>query len=142
MRKKIFILVLFLSCVIIYGCNKKNVQGIEVSELLIDKSKERGIDYCVLLKKSLSGDSNSILQISTLEFYDGCGYDHGAVLKDLIKKIGENDYIHKIKKTDKEQRRLILNYLEVGIQYDYDDSSHMKNVNEFFPKLYVFLTKD
>lgn len=142
MKTKPLIIVLFLFFVFLYGCNKKNVQNINVSELIIEISKERGIDYCGLLEKSLSGDTNSILQISSLEFYDGCGYDHGAVLKDLIKKIGENDYIRIIKKTDKEQRRLILDYLEVGIQYDYADSNHLDNVKDVFPKLYAFLTND
>ena len=125
------------------SCNNKSekVHGIDVSPLLTEVAKEQNIDYCKLLENALKGDTNSILQISLLEFYDGCGYDHGAVLVDLIQMIGEDTYIKSIRTTNEAQRYRILGYLEVGLLYAtpnmYDSN---KTVENGFPRLYSFLS--
>ena len=92
--KKVLITLVSLFLMLYGSCNKKSVKvhGIDVSPLLTEVAKEQNIDYCKLLENALKGDTNSILQFSLLEFYDGCGYDHGAVLVDMIQMIGEETY--------------------------------------------------
>ena len=142
--KRILITFVSLFPILMYSsCNNKSekVHGIDVSPLLTEVAKEQNIDYCKLLENALKGDTNSILQISLLEFYDGCGYDHGAVLVDLIQMIGEDTYIKSIRTTNEAQRYRILGYLEVGLLYAtpnmYDSN---KTVENGFPRLYSFLS--
>lgn len=142
--KKALITLLSLSLMLVYSsCNNKSVKvhGIDVSPLLNKVAKEQNIDYCKLLEKALNGDTKSILQISLLEFYDGCGYDHGAVLVDLIRIIGEESYINSIGTTNETQRHRILSYVEVGLCYTTSNVYYSnKTVEDEFPRLYAFLS--
>lgn len=141
--KKVLITLVSLFLMLYGSCNKKSVKvhGIDVSPLLTEVAKEQNIDYCKLLENALKGDTNSILQFSLLEFYDGCGYDHGAVLVDMIQMIGEETYIKSIRTTNEAQRYQILSYIEVGLLYTTSNMYYPnKTVENVFPGLYSFLS--
>ena len=75
----------FISCI-----RHEVVNGIVVSELLNSAAEKQNVNYSKLLKKAIEGDENSIKQLVLLNFYDASGYDHGAVIVDLIEIIGED----------------------------------------------------
>lgn len=129
-----FLLLLVNSC-----SNKCVVDNIEVSELLGTVAKEKSIDYCELLKVALTGDKNAIKKLSLLEFDNAVGYDHGAVIVDLITAIGETEYIKAISTTNREQKNLIHSYIDVGLEYGNNSLIKEKDFKSAFPDLYVFL---
>ena len=124
------------------SCNTARENKYNVSKLLIEVSHENDVDYCSLLENAYAGDIDAIKQLSLMEFHEACGYEHGIILKNLIKEIGEDAYILAIKETTEKQRQMILGYLDVGIQYDSpeDITITQNDVEEVFPKLFLFLT--
>ena len=131
---------IFLICFVC--CKGRVISGIYVSESLLIVSEGQGIDYCKLLSKAINGDDVSIMQLSILNFYESVGYDHGAVIVDLIEQIGENKFIHSFKIANTEQRNLVKWYIEAGLEYGNDPSLHGKAFKEVFPKVYIFLNSE
>lgn len=139
--KKIFIKIL-LSIILsmcFACCGRKVINGIEVSELLLIASKEQNIDYCKLLNESIKGDDSSIRQLALLKIYDGAGYDHGAVVVDLIGLIGEDKFIYSLRTINNEQKKWIKEYIEVGLEYGNNPNLQTQTFKEAFPKIYEFL---
>lgn len=134
--KKIFLIVLYICFT---SCGPKEINGIEVSELLLTISKEQNIDYCKLLNKALKGDESSIRQLVLLKFYDSAGYDHGAVVVDLIELIGEDKFIHSLTTINNDQKKWIKDYIKVGLEYGNNNHLKTQTIKEAFPKIYQFL---
>ena len=134
--KKIILYSISLICFVC--CKSKVISGIYVSESLLIVSEEQGIDYCKLLSKAVNGDDVSIMQLSILKIYESTGYDHGAVIVDLIERIGEDKFIHSLKIVSAEQKNLVKWCIEAGIEYGNNPSLHGKAFKEVFPKVYIF----
>ena len=140
--KKIFIERILLSIVVFMCftcCGTKVINGIEVSELLLIASKEQNIDYCKLLNEAFEGNDSSIRKLVLLKFYDGAGYDHGAVVVDLIELIGEDKFIYSLTTINDEQKKWIIGYIEVGLEYGNNLNLQPQTFKEAFPKVYDFL---
>lgn len=58
-----------------------------------------------MLKGALNGNSDSIRKIALLDFKDAVGYDHGAVIVDIINIIGEDSFIKSIDSIDEKKMR-------------------------------------
>ena len=138
--KKIILYSISLICFVC--CKSKVISGIYVSESLLIVSEEQGIDYCKLLSKAVNGDDVSIMQLSILKIYESPGYDHGAVIVDLIERIGEDKFIHSLKIVSAEQKNLVKWCIEAGIEYGNNPSLHGKAFKEVFPKVYIFLNSE
>lgn len=142
MRKALLIKTLLLVMFLVYftDCNRnKSVNGVVVSELLINVSKEQHVNYCELLKKAMNGDVEHIKQLSLLEFYEGVGYDHGSVVVDLIGIVGEDKFIQSLATINREQKHLITSYIEAGLEYGNNPNVQGKTLKEAFPKIHTFL---
>ena len=134
---RLILLFIFLS-----SCNSTCAhKNIEISELLSIATEEKSIDYCKLLNSSLSGNEDSIKEISLLEFGDAVGYDHGSVIVDLILEIGEEKYLRSIFMISKEEKYLINSYLDVGLIYGNNPKVDKKDLKSTFPKIYDFLKR-
>lgn len=129
--------------VLLFGaiaCNNKcEVAGMEVSELLSTAAKEKSIDYCSLLGSAAKGDSTAIKRISLLYFGNAAGYDQGAVLVDLILRVGEDKYIQSISTINKDEKMIIESYLNVGLEYGANPKIKDITLKNIFPKIYTFL---
>ena len=150
MFKKIMkkIAILFCSILLLYAMlllfyvspymGPKTVNGITVSEELIVFSFENyKINYCKLLEKATMNDANSIKKLISLRFDAAASYDHGGVIIDLIKLIGEDEFISAVGTLNKEQKSELKSYLWVGMEYGLGLSYNtLENV---FPKIYDFL---
>ena len=98
--------------------------------------KRRGIDYCEILSTATKGDEESIRELLLLEIYDAAGYDHGAVIVDLIKIVGEDKVIRAIEAMNCEQKTSITSYIEAGLQYGNNPNSAKQELNDIFPDVY------
>ncbi|MDN3673042.1 hypothetical protein QWY99_08280 [Flavobacterium branchiarum] len=141
MRTNFYIIMrMCILLLLINSCsNKCIVKNIEVSVLLSTVANEKSINYCELLRKALTGDENSIKKISLLEFDNAVGYDHGAVIVDLVTTLGETEYIKAISKINSEQKKIIHSYIDVGLEYGNNSLVKGKNFKSAFPNLYFFL---
>lgn len=136
----LYFIIVLITGLTLLSCNSKcSVEGIDVPETIQISSKEKGINYCELLEKSLQKEKNSVVKLSLLDFDGSSGYDHGTILVDLVKKLGEDEYIVLINQVNSNEKKKIEAYLEVGLMYHYDDKLKEKSVDESFPKLSTFL---
>ncbi|MCH7408065.1 hypothetical protein MM239_01550 [Belliella sp. DSM 111904] len=119
--------------------NNCGISKIEVSELLEISANERSIDYCGILIKALNGNGESIKELSLMEFQNAAGYNHGAVLVELILITGEMKYLESILGINSEQRNLIKSYVDVGLEYGNIPKLTSKQIETEFPFLYQFL---
>ncbi|MCH7415428.1 hypothetical protein MM213_18150 [Belliella sp. R4-6] len=111
-----------------------------MSETLQVSAKERSIDYCGMLAKAINLDEKSIKELSELNFGDASGYDHGAVLVELITKVGETKYIQSISGIDKAQKSQLKAYLGVGLEYGSVPNLTSRRIETAFPALNNFLS--
>lgn len=110
---------------------------IPISEpLQIEYREKMGRHYCSVINQSLEGDSASICLLSYLNIADAIGYDHGYVLVKIIKKIGEEKYLHAIRSANKNQKKLIKGYISVGLEYG---EKPFNEIEIAFPKIANFL---
>ena len=137
MNRLNFLLILLVTLV---GCkNNSVVNGIEVSELLIISANNQHVNYRKLLRESTEGNAKSTKELALLKFYDASGYDHGAVIVDLIDLIGEDKFIQSLSMINKKQKKDIEGYIEVGLEYGNNPKFQNKSIKEAFPKIYFFL---
>ena len=131
--------IILISSIIVFLCcacwGHKEINGIEVSELLLVVSEEQNIDYCKLLNEATKGNESSIKKIALLKIDDAAGYDHGAVIVDLIEVIGEDKFIESIKTINHSEKKRIKGYLEVGIEYGGNPNIQGQTLKEVFPKI-------
>lgn len=134
--KALLSIVLFMC----FACSgHKEINGIEVSELLLIASKEQNIDYCKLLNEAFKGNDSSIRQLALLKIIDSAAYDHGAVLVELIEVIGEDKFIHSLTTINNDQKKWIKDYIKVGLEYGNNNHLKTQTIKEAFPKIYQFL---
>lgn len=70
-------------------------------------------------------------------FFDtSVGYDHGAILVEIINEIGEDRFLIAVNDCDRREKIILKGYLRAGMEYGtYPD----KALSELFPKIAVFL---
>lgn len=124
----------FISCI-----RHEVVNGIVVSELLNSAAEKQNVNYSKLLKKAIEGDENSIKQLVLLNFYDASGYDHGAVIVDLIEIIGEDKFIESLSLINYEQKQNVKAYIEVGLEYGNNEKIKANTIEMAYPKIFTFL---
>lgn len=141
--KNIFIVIFFLAAVMsifFISCSRHEVvNGIVVSELLKSASKKQNVDYVGLLKDAAEGSEKSIKQLALLRFYDASGYDHGAVIVDLIEIIGEDKFIKSLFQINQEQKHNVKAYIEVGLEYGNNVNIGAETIETAYPKIFTFL---
>ena len=102
---------------VLYGCTKGcNVNGIHVSQEIIDISDMNDIDYCRLYKKALDGDTASIRTFVLIDTFDGAGiYVHGVYLIRLIDRIGDTFFVKIFEGINKRQKMWIETFIKAGM---------------------------
>ena len=126
----------------LFSCQRNNCSNaakIEVSDLLYEYSQQHSNNYCELLRKSVQGDREAIKKLSLLRIDDAAGYDHGAVLVELVRFIGEEKYVSSIITITPAEKKTIRSYIDVGLEYEKSPNSGYKSIKTTFPSLYDFL---
>lgn len=111
----------------------------KTSDLLARVARENKYNYCDLLSAALDGNKDSIRKLALLHFSDAAGYDHGAVLVEVILEVNEKRFIDAIRDIPKNERGIIKGYLCVGLAYGYRKEYETKDLKVIFPALYAFL---
>jgi hypothetical protein len=132
-----FIFFFFVQLGCTEGCN---VRGIEVSQEIIDGGDMKGINYCLLLGKSLDGNTSCIREFSTIDTFEGGFiYVHGVYLIRLIDRIGENSFVNAFEGTSREERIKIDMYINAGMDiyetyYTGSDAIEYTSIDDFWEK--------
>ena len=129
MNKLAYFLFVILLIIVVLSCNTKNcknVAGIEVSDLLDYHTSNREIEYCAMLKQALTGEPSKLELFILLDIYDGAGYDHGIVISEIVEFFGEAKFIELTEGLTQKQKKKVLSYMEVGVEYDKMRQQDMK----------------
>lgn len=100
------------------ACNQLP-DSIRVSENLLSSLSPDEATYLPLLSKAAKGDSIALvnfIKINSIE--DATGYEHGFVIFQLMKEVGDVRFSKALSKLDASELRNISNYLEVGLDND------------------------
>ncbi len=141
--KIIFVNRVLLFCILLLclvNCSRqKDVNGIIVSELLINVTENYNINYCEILHDAINGNSITIKKLTLIELYDSIAYDHGSVLVDLIYIIGEDKFINSIITINQKEKNLVRGYLDAGLEYGNNPNLINQSLESAFPIIYKFL---
>jgi hypothetical protein len=89
-------------------------------------------NYISLLNKSVQNDSSALNKFFKINYiYDAAGYDHGFILFQLLKNIGDKNFASNLKKLDKTELINVINYIEVGID---GNEERKKEIKDKFPE--------
>ena len=95
--KKYSALLLTLVCVLCACTDGRDVDGIHVSQEMIDIGDMNDLNYCRLYKNALDGDTAGIRTSVLIDSFDGAGiYVHGVCLIRLIDRIGDDFFCKNI----------------------------------------------
>lgn len=117
----------------------ENIGNIKVSDIPAYHTDNRGIDYCSMLEKALSGDISKLEEFLSLEIYESAGYDHGIVVSELVQYYGEEKFIALCRNLNHSQKQSIISYLEVGIEYN---NTPNQSLDTTFPILHAKWSKN
>lgn len=122
----------------VLSCNSdKNIEGIIIPNNMIDYlyTNNYESDYINTLKSALKKNNEAIVKFSTLNFDSSAAMEHGEILLNLIKKIGEKNYINAVKNCSTSQKHIIKENIENGIEWSIDSNFKDKNLNHIYPAL-------
>jgi hypothetical protein len=121
---KIFIQVIIFSLALsLLSCSKPVIPISNTLELGLGSKYS---SYVKLLNKSASGDSDALHEFLLIDYLsDGSGYDHGSVIVELIKKIGDNSFSTALGKLDEKQLNNVKDYVKAGLDGPGDMGSHL-----------------
>lgn len=131
----LLIVSLFLCSCNLDTCSKR--LGFPLSYHLFNKIRIDGSTYCELVNQSLDGNEKAIISLSKVKVYDGAGYEHGAVLIEVIDKMSEQKYIDLLKGdfTTHDISKLFNTYIRAGMDFTDNPKYSRKKVEEAFPLL-------
>lgn len=138
-----FMLLLTTSCNEVFcsqcRCKDMDIHVTRATEAYLSNKGEFE-NYCTALEKAVVyGDSSSIHFLSTIELFDGVGYDHGVVLVKLVGTVGEYRFVRGIEGLGRVQKASFRSYLVVGLENFDDEKYRNKDIDRVFPMLSAFL---
>jgi hypothetical protein len=124
------------------ACNQQP-KSISVSENLLNSTGPYEDIYLPLLTKASDGDSVALvdsLKINGIE--DASGYEHGFVVVQLMKSIGDVRFSKGLAKLNDSELRNISSYLEVGLDNDKENTALYKKRFPLSKKILVYVRVD
>lgn len=139
MNRRISLFLALISIVICNSCNEDNCSvnvGFKLSYHLFENININGSTYCDLVNESFTGKLNSILALSRLKIEGGASYEHGAVLIEIIDKIGEKKYLKIFCQLNQEERKyLYYSIIFAGLDFTENLKYKNKSIDKVFPLL-------
>jgi hypothetical protein len=129
------ILVYILLTFLFYSCQPK--PAIPISDNLKIALGNKYPGYIETLNKATKGDTLSIRRVLEIDYIGGGRvYDHGWLLVQLMKKIGDEKFVSILHSFDKMKLENVKHYFEVGI-----DNGEKKNEILFndYPNTFKYL---
>lgn len=138
LMKGVYAIVIFVCGSFITGCITNDCldkYSFILTGDLLRKANEKGYDYCEVLDSALKGDSISILQLSSWTFYDGLSAEHGAVLIEVVARVGEERFIGMIKNQSIRSQYDVVLKLEPGFDFTENKTYAGSSLERAFPLL-------
>lgn len=141
---RLFLIIIVLTT--LSSCTTRtSVDGVRIGNTLqeqqdVSTNKRLG----ELIHQSLNHNADAVAELLRFPCGGAAGcYDLGSVITQIAYNVGEKNFSEMIKNFPKEQKRDILNYLEVGLEYGYrlEKSTPNKTVQQQFPFLYKNLER-
>ena len=133
------IVILLIASLFLCSCNLDTCSkrlGFTLSYYAFSSVKIDGSTYCELVNQSLDGNEKAIINLSKVNVHDGAGYEHGAVLIEVIDRISEEKYVGLLKDSFKTQDiGKVFAYLRAGLDFTDNPKYNRKKVEEAFPLL-------
>jgi len=121
------------------GCGRADEP--RVAEETLTTARRENFAYRAALRQSLKGDIDALREM--LRFAsktDAAGaLGHGAVLAELLVKVGEDLAVHAAAKLDAEEKRSCLDVLKAGTCYSSDPRVKDVELEKLFPALVAAL---
>lgn len=145
--KFLFLLTSLLSAVLGFSCDSSSGEAnceryseeLGLSHLLKQNTQNCCSEpLCSLIESSLQGNQKSLLEIMQIETWNATSYDHGVLLVNLLRKLGEPHFVKTIYPLSFYERQRILSLLEVGLEYDQQEDAYL-GLERAFPTLYKTL---
>lgn len=127
--------IVYLLCILFYSCIKQ--PKIAISNTLEIGLGDKYNEYVNILNNAYDGDSLALQDFLKINYIsDGAGYDHGYVLLQLIKIIGDEEFAKTLEKMDNKTVESVCRYIEVGVDANDNNRDDLK-VN--YPKVVAVL---
>ncbi len=134
MFEKILKYYVFFLCIVIASCTPKPV--IQIPDDLENGLGIRCSDYIIKLNSAVNGDTSSLNNlIRYSDLYDGAAYEHGWVLIELMRKIGDDSFASALKKMNQSQLDNVNMYLMGGLDMHKKADEIPKNYPKSFEML-------
>lgn len=105
---------LLLFSIVFTSCTSKS--AIPISDTLEIALGDRYSRYLSLLNKSALNDTTALVEFLVIDnIYDGAGYDHGWVVIELMKKLGDKQFSDALYKMNRNQIDNLKEYFRVGL---------------------------
>ncbi|MFD2907176.1 hypothetical protein ACFSX9_00365 [Flavobacterium ardleyense] len=114
-----------------YNCTSKF--GFELDSHLFSSIKVNGNTYCELVNGAFLGDELCIANLLKVDVKDFASYQHGAVLIELIDKIGEVDFLNKTAILSRKEKKNIYYSIKAGLEFIPNIKYHKKHLHSIFP---------
>ena len=90
--------------------------AIQINDTLEMGLGKKYSDYVVNLNASVKGDSSALHNFLNVKgLYDGAAYEHGWVLIELMRKLGDETFANALAKLNKEQLKNLNIYFKGGL---------------------------
>lgn len=122
----------FLSTLILFiSCTPK--PAIEISNDLKVSLGTRYSDYVEKLNASADGDTSALNEfIRYNHIYNAAGYDHGWVLIELMKIVGDETFSNVLKQLNRDELRNVNSYMLGGLDVSYQNNTIVSRHPESF----------
>lgn len=131
---------------ILLGCKRQEAAGIEIGEnLYAHQGLIENNELRSLIEQALKKDSQALAEL----IYFPCGgaagcYDLGAVLVEIVYRVGEEDFIAMVRNLPQNHKTQISSLLRVGLEYGNfgpESKNNIKKLEDEFPRLNEELNK-
>ena len=136
-------LIIIITSILFVSCIKNEVDGIQIGHTLIenrDYSENKKLAH--LIEDVLNQNRNSLSDLINFNCGGAAGcYDLGSVITQIIKKVGENNFIVMSQDLHDSEKLELNGFIEVGLEYGYrlNGKKQNKEFKKEFPLLYKYL---
>ena len=121
-------------CIIIASC--KPQPTIQIPDDLENGLSHRYSDYVTKLNSAINGDTSALYKlIRYSDLYDGAAYEHGWVLIELMRKIGDDSFSKELRKMNQRELSNLNIYIMGGLDMHMKADEILKNYPKSFEVL-------
>jgi hypothetical protein len=138
------ILLLLSLAVLCCSCKQKEVDGIVIYSTLYEiQNRTENRELRQLIHQTLNGDHQALSKLAQVNCGGAAGcYDLGAIITQIIYRMGEPEFSVMASKLNKEESRTIEGLIMAGLEYgdnNHDGKMDNEKIEQAFPELQQLL---